>query len=343
VPSYTVSGLTCGSTYTLGVVAVDAAGNASGQATTTAATAPCPTSLPSSTATVFVASSGSDTNLCTQTSPCRTFDRAYALAQPGQTVEIAGGTYPGQTINAKGTEALTSTYITFRPAAGATVTINGELRVSGAAWLEFDNMTIGDWYAGINDNSSPIQTHHLIFRNDTVGLFYITGASYIHDTDGADADADAHLALAGDFIDVEWIHDDGSERTNHYSVPNKNQCKNCHAEHDDTIDAIGLKARHRRLFEDIAWSTDRVAEHTLARAAEIGLAVHLLPAWYDVDDAQSLSVLYGELFEDRPFSRRHDRHRAASSARLMRTMLARSDLAARLDIVPRPAIAAAAG
>ena len=106
---------------------------------------------------------------------------------------------------------------------------------------------------------------------------------------------------------------------------------------------LGLKARHRRLFEDVTWSTDQVAEQTLARAAEIGLSVHLLPAWYDVDDAQSLSVLYGELFEDRPFSRRHDRHRAASSARLMRTLLARSDLAARLDIVPRPAIAVAAG
>jgi hypothetical protein len=68
-----------------------------------------------------------------------------------------------------------------------------------------------------------------------------------------------------------------------------------------------------------------------------------LPAWYDVDDAQSLRVLYGELFEDRRFSCRLDRHRAASSARLLRTLLARSDLAARLDLVPRPAIAAAAG
>jgi hypothetical protein len=29
-----------------------------------------------------------------------------------------------------------------------------------------------------------------------------------------------------------------------------------------------------------------VAEQTVARAAEIGLAVHLLPAWYDVDKLQ---------------------------------------------------------
>jgi uncharacterized protein len=106
---------------------------------------------------------------------------------------------------------------------------------------------------------------------------------------------------------------------------------------------LGLKSRHRRLFEDIAWSTDQVADQTLARAAEIELSVHLLPEWYDVDDARSLSVLYRELFEDRPFARGRCRYRAESSARLMRTLLARSDLAARLDIVPRSAIAVATG
>ncbi len=51
---------------------------------------------------------------------------------------------------------------------------------------------------------------------------------------------------------------------------------------------LGLKASHQRLFEDIAWSTAQVAEQTLARAAEISLPVHLLPEWYDVDDADAL-------------------------------------------------------
>lgn len=56
-----------------------------------------------------------------------------------------------------------------------------------------------------------------------------TGASYVHDGD------DARLALAGAQIPVSW---------GRYNVPNKNQCKNCHAEHDDAIDLIGPKARH---------------------------------------------------------------------------------------------------
>ncbi len=51
---------------------------------------------------------------------------------------------------------------------------------------------------------------------------------------------------------------------------------------------LGLKAAHRRMFEDIAWSTERVAEQTLERAREIKLDIHMLPVWYDVDDADGL-------------------------------------------------------
>jgi rSAM/selenodomain-associated transferase 1 len=58
---------------------------------------------------------------------------------------------------------------------------------------------------------------------------------------------------------------------------------------------LGLNQAHRRMFEDIAWSTQRVAEQTLERACEIGLDVHILPAWYDVDDLQSLSILHEEI------------------------------------------------
>lgn len=61
---------------------------------------------------------------------------------------------------------------------------------------------------------------------------------------------------------------------------------------------LGIKRLHARLFEDIAWSTEVVAEQTLARAREIGLPVHLLPAWFDVDDASSLRRLLAELADD---------------------------------------------
>lgn len=60
---------------------------------------------------------------------------------------------------------------------------------------------------------------------------------------------------------------------------------------------LGLKAAHRRLFEGIAWSTERVAEQTRQRAEEIGLELHVLPEWYDVDDVASLQRLHAEIFE----------------------------------------------
>jgi rSAM/selenodomain-associated transferase 1 len=58
---------------------------------------------------------------------------------------------------------------------------------------------------------------------------------------------------------------------------------------------LGLKTLHRPLFEDITWGTRRVAAQTLERAREIKLDVHLLPPWYDVDDAGGLRRLHGEL------------------------------------------------
>lgn len=68
-----------------------------------------------------------------------------------------------------------------------------------------------------------------------------SGASYVY---AEDDPSDAKLAIAGAMFDTRWIHDDGSERTNRYAVPNKNQCKNCHAEADEVIDLLGPKARH---------------------------------------------------------------------------------------------------
>jgi glycosyltransferase A (GT-A) superfamily protein (DUF2064 family) len=59
---------------------------------------------------------------------------------------------------------------------------------------------------------------------------------------------------------------------------------------------IGLKKIHRRLFEAIDWSTERVLEQTIEAAREIDVPVHLLPTWYDVDDRRTLSRLCRELF-----------------------------------------------
>jgi rSAM/selenodomain-associated transferase 1 len=57
---------------------------------------------------------------------------------------------------------------------------------------------------------------------------------------------------------------------------------------------IGLKRAHRVLFERITWSSDRVLAETLERARESAIEASLLPAWYDVDDAEGLERLLRE-------------------------------------------------
>ena len=58
---------------------------------------------------------------------------------------------------------------------------------------------------------------------------------------------------------------------------------------------LGMQAPHAHLFEDIDWSTDRVAAQTRERARALGLEVVELPAWYDVDDREGLARLMAGL------------------------------------------------
>lgn len=62
---------------------------------------------------------------------------------------------------------------------------------------------------------------------------------------------------------------------------------------------IGLKKLYRALFENIDWSTEQVLGQTIERANQLDLKVHLLPAWYDVDDRATLGRLCEELFGDK--------------------------------------------
>lgn len=82
-----------------------------------------------------------------------------------------------------------------------------------------------------------------------------TGASYLY-PEGSDDPADAELAIAGAQLTASWTHDDGSTKTNNYVVPNKNQCKECHAEHDEVLDLLGPKARHLNKGEQLQQLVD---------------------------------------------------------------------------------------
>jgi chitodextrinase len=162
--SYAFIGLTCGVSYTLGVAAYDAANNVSNRATVTASTSACPTPTPTPTGALYISSSGSDSNACSQTAPCKTFQRAYTVAQPGQTVVVAGGTYSDASVS--GTKS--SPKVLFQPAVGASVSINNS--VISASNLEFDNLSIS--YLETDYPSDAFTC-----RNCSLGNFGIYGSS----------------------------------------------------------------------------------------------------------------------------------------------------------------------
>jgi hypothetical protein len=99
-------------------------------------------------AAVFVSPSGSDTRDCrSPTTACKSFNRAYQVAQLGQVVEVAGGVYPGQLLSggAKSPQLATAPAVVFRPALGASV-VTGPVEIN-VPHLRFENMRFDKWKA----------------------------------------------------------------------------------------------------------------------------------------------------------------------------------------------------
>jgi hypothetical protein len=87
---------------------------------------------------VFVSPNGSDGRSCkSRQAACASFDRAYRVARPGQVIQVAGGSYPGQTIRA--VSGRNGPRIVFRPAPRATVVLAG-LTFSGADYITVHGM-----------------------------------------------------------------------------------------------------------------------------------------------------------------------------------------------------------
>jgi len=101
---------------------------------------------------LYVSPTGSDSGRCTALAPCASFARAYAVAAPGQTVLIAGGSYPPQTIPFDDTKSG-SARVVFRAAQGASVQIQptgvpyGSALEIEAQHVQVMNMTVGDEWA----------------------------------------------------------------------------------------------------------------------------------------------------------------------------------------------------
>lgn len=98
--------------------------------------------------------------------------------------------------------------------------------------------------------------------------------------------SDAVLRIVGATLNVSGIQADGTFARYEYSVPNSNQCKECHREHHEVMGVLGPKARHlNRMYE----YADGIANQ-LVKWTELGI---LTGAPADPNDAPG-----GVVFDD---------------------------------------------
>ena len=75
--------------------------------------------------------------------------------------------------------------------------------------------------------------------------------------------SDAVLRVVGATIEVSGIQSNGEPGSFQYSVPNSNQCKECHKEHNDIVGLVGPKARNlNRTYEYADGPENQLAKWT---------------------------------------------------------------------------------
>jgi chitodextrinase len=131
--SYAFTGLSCGTSYTLGVAASDAAGNVSSAATMSATISAC-----GGGGVVYLSPSGSDGSCVRGDSshPCATPAKAWSIAQPGDTIQVADGFY--------------ATGCALSGGKSSTVTFTGSPNAKFACLMVFPNGTANAVVTGIS-------------------------------------------------------------------------------------------------------------------------------------------------------------------------------------------------
>lgn len=104
--------------------------------------------------------------------------------------------------------------------------------------------------AGADFSTKIIETRLLIKEEaDWKALSYIWN----------DEQTEAFLEVAGGTVDIEWTHSDGQIKNVAYTIPNLNQCKNCHA-YNQKMRPIGPTARQlNKKFAYVAGEENQLA------------------------------------------------------------------------------------
>lgn len=154
-----------------------------------------PATTPPPTGVLAVSPNGNDQSCSRNGSPCLTFARAYQLAQPGDLVNVQGGTYPAQMIpfgnpksgtcrwaesfaDGSSTSQSTSGCVLFQ---GNGASISGALTISApdvmVSQLTVGSLNIG-WDSDVSHPCSDFDVHDVVAQNITAGGLFINGARY---------------------------------------------------------------------------------------------------------------------------------------------------------------------
>ncbi len=139
-------------------------------------TPPAPPAPPTGSADLFLATGGSDSAACSAAAPCKTLNRAYQVAAPGDIVQLAAGSYGNQTIE-RDTGLTSSEDVVFRPAAGASVTL-GSVTVYGSH-VTLQGMQATDLTARVTD-PYRFDVSDITFRDMDARNFMVMSASNVN-------------------------------------------------------------------------------------------------------------------------------------------------------------------
>ena len=123
-----------------------------------------------------VAPGGSDANDCTDpAAACATLDCGYHVAQPGDVVQLADGTYRGQEITADPAKTAAPNVV-LEPAPGASVSFSGRVTLTGASFLTLHDLTF-DTGDPFNDFLLGPCNHDLQLENPSGTRFVVEGGN----------------------------------------------------------------------------------------------------------------------------------------------------------------------
>jgi hypothetical protein len=137
-------------------------------------------------ASVFVSPSGSDSAGCSQGAPCRSLARAYSVAQSGDTVQLADGSYSDTTLPLDGSKGTSD--VVFVAAPGATPTFTSTLHVQ-ARHVELSGLKFATlWVDASAQNDTLRNNTYKNFEVISSGTQAPTNISFIGGSAGPAAD-----------------------------------------------------------------------------------------------------------------------------------------------------------